>query len=685
MSPIAFSPNGKSIAFGCPEDRDDPRQRDPTKQARTVRIWDVATGKELHRLNGELKGLITQVFFSPDGKSVFACGYDTPVHCWDLVGGGPPRTIGDFQSIGFLAFSRDGRTLTAITPYKQDWWQRVCARWDVTTGKELGRHTLSVKGQAEFTTPVVWANALSPDGRVLAAANAEGKSIALLDPLTGKELARAGESDHPVYISFSADGTTLSGSSKDGIARVWDAATGKLRARFKALTTGIEANALSPNGKVLALCGRADDGIHLWDVDAGRELHPFAGHRGGLLMVTFVGDGKQVATVSRDRGHFGPYVTEWADWSFRRWDSATGAELQVTRHNPEGEVYLTAFSADGRLLASVIHDGTLRVWDVANGKQLRSWKVPTEDQKFIHGDGNGGKKVLTKPHPAIISPAFSPEGRTVFAANGETILGLEIATGQELPSVGMYGTTKQKWQWGSLSSDTRTMALVSASDKVALMDAATGKFRNFLKSRPWGQPVFSPDGRTLTVADRGVSLWEVASGRPRGQLAAPGRVSAIAFSSDGRRLAACSASPQAIVLLWDLAAGELVGQFQCDIDNLDSLAFSQDGTRLAVTGWSATALVYDVAALSNKNKPHVIKDAELSAERLEQLWLELIGSDGERAYRAIQTLGAADPRTVGFLKARLGEGPKPDERRIAQLIANLDSEEFATREKVFGH
>ena len=60
----------------------------------------------------------------------------------------------------------DGRTLTAISPYTQDWWQRICARWDVPTGKELGRNTLSVKGKAEFTTPVVWANALSPDGSV---------------------------------------------------------------------------------------------------------------------------------------------------------------------------------------------------------------------------------------------------------------------------------------------------------------------------------------------------------------------------------------------------------------------------------------------------------------------------------------------------------------------------------------
>jgi hypothetical protein len=91
--------------------------------------------------------------------------------------------------------------------------------------------------------------------------------------------------------------------------------------------------------------------------------------------------------------------------------------------------------------------------------------------------------------------------------------------------------------------------------------------------------------------------------------------------------------------------------------------------------------VYDVGALSNKNKSHLVKDAEIPVERLEQLWVELIGSDVERAYRAIQTLGAAGSRSAGFLKARLKSGPEEDERRISQLIADLDNEEYAAREK----
>src|SRR5262249_51823938 len=62
MSPLMFSPDGKAIALGCPEERSP--QRGLAQQGNTVRLWDVATGKELHRLGGDLKGQMTQLRFS---------------------------------------------------------------------------------------------------------------------------------------------------------------------------------------------------------------------------------------------------------------------------------------------------------------------------------------------------------------------------------------------------------------------------------------------------------------------------------------------------------------------------------------------------------------------------------------------------------------------------------------------
>jgi hypothetical protein len=51
-------------------------------------------------------------------------------------------------------------------------------------------------------------------------------------------------------------------------------------------------------------------------------------------------------------------------------------------------------------------------------------------------------------------------------------------------------------------------------------------------------------------------------------------------------------------------------------------------------------------------------------------------------YRAVRRLGAAGPREAAFLQKRLQGGPTgPDERRIARLIADLDHDDFAARDK----
>jgi hypothetical protein len=84
-----------------------------------------------------------------------------------------------------------------------------------------------------------------------------------------------------------------------------------------------------------------------------------------------------------------------------------------------------------------------------------------------------------------------------------------------------------------------------------------------------------------------------------------------------------------------------------------------------------------------KNMQEIGKSRTPSAENLERLWAELSGADGVRTYRAIRKLGLTGPRGADFLKRRLKGDKPPDERRIARLIADLDDDQFATREKAF--
>lgn len=668
MTPLRFSPNSKTIALACPAERGG-----GANQQASVRVWEVATGKELHCF-GDLPDQASHVVFSPDGRYLFASGYGIPLLRWDLVEGGAPKEFGNSRSVAFLAVSRDATTLTAAINDRGDWRNHTFVRWDVATGKEIGRHAIPTGGR--------WAGSLSPEGNLFAVPEEDGKSIALLDPLTGRELTRARESDSHDLVSFCADGTRMACSSKDSTIRVWDTATGKMRARFKPLSTSVSWIALSPDGKRVALSGRADDAVHVWDVAASRELYSFAGHRGGPLTIAFLKEGKEIVTVSKDGCHVSPYVTEWADWSFRRWDAATGEELAVTRANPKGEVYHTAFSSDGRRLVAVIHDGTLRLWDVESGKVLRSWKVPTWESTSGWGD-----KVLKTPHPAITEPVFSPDGKILLAAHGPKILRWEVATGRELPAFEVKGLSPRGEPSACLPTPDGQILVLGSSesgDQFLLLDADSGKVRRRLEGiRGGSYEAISPDGRTLAVKEfEEVSLWELANGRPRGRLAVRGQTDGLAFSPDGRFLAigSCSESP---LSLWDLTTGRVVGRLQDDREEMMfPAAFSPDGSRLAVKNDSPTILVCDVAELCGKKKlEDITKGAPPSREELEGLWVELSSADSVRAYRAIRQLGRAGPRGAAFLKARLKGNKSLEERHIARLIADLDADTFAAREK----
>jgi WD40 repeat protein len=657
---LVFSPDGKTLAMGYGDERNGTGM---------LCVWEAATGKELHNNLGGGFGqrMPASICFSPDGRSLFAGGDDRPIQCWDLAGGGEPRKIGDFDSTRYLALSRDGKEVTAGRADGSDGKQWLFARWDLASGKKLGEQTL--------TLVPYWSGALSPDGRVFARPEQDGKSIALLDPMTGRETARARDCHYPAAISFSADGAVMTCLSKDGIVHVWETATGKVRTRFQALATGIDRIVLSPDGKRLALMGRADQAIHIWDLGSGRELHSFAGHRTGPLAVAFSRDGQAVLTASRSASQSVP-PSRVGEWSLRRWDPQTGKETRAAVRPTKGEVYHAALSPDGSRLAVVEHDGTLRLWDTAADKELRAWKVPTRESR-------AGSTTFALAD--VSEPRFTADGKTLFVTHNSSVLRWDTATGKELLPL-KAGEDKAVTGSCQPSPDGRLVVTTSFQGRewtTTLFDVQTGRPLFELTKKGWVHyPVaFSPDGRTvaLTVAlgdGPQVLLWEVASGRPRGRLAGAAPYASLAFSPDGRFLAV-GGDDKAPLRLWDLTSDRPADAQWLTTRTL-SLAFSPDGRRLALAGFSNTALVCDVRALFKEAPAERLK---LSADDRSALWADLTGPEGDRAYRAVQRLAASGPEGVAFLKARLKAPAGPDAPRVARLIKDLDDDEFDKREK----
>jgi WD40 repeat protein len=167
---VAFSPDGRSALSGSSDE--------------TLKLWDVATGDESRRFRGHTggmlafvtgdKGWVYSVVFSPDGRAALSGSADKTLKLWNIVTGKEIRTFtGHTKTVTSVAFSPDGRTVLS--------GGHEVKLWDVATGKEIRTFT----GHTGFFESV----AFSPDGRT-ALFGGWLNSLKLWDVATGKEIRR---------------------------------------------------------------------------------------------------------------------------------------------------------------------------------------------------------------------------------------------------------------------------------------------------------------------------------------------------------------------------------------------------------------------------------------------------------------------------------------------------------------
>ena len=255
-------------------------------------------------------------------------------------------------AVSAVAFSPDGETLaTGYHPIIQRFGRDTeVVLWDLATGKERS----AIKVPNGFST---YHLAFSPDGKTLA-----GTGGRLWDVATGKERVILKHPHGCGPMVFSADGKIVAtGTGVDdpktqkvrGAVKLWDVATGKVLFTLEDEGKQVTAVAFSPDGKTLASVSydgnRQGGTLKLWDLETATERANLKGHADFVQSVTFSADGKTLASSSSDR-------------TVKLWEVATGRERNTLRHT--SDVRSVAFSSDGKILASGSLDGTVRLWEI---------------------------------------------------------------------------------------------------------------------------------------------------------------------------------------------------------------------------------------------------------------------------------------------------------------------------------
>jgi WD40 repeat protein len=273
--------------------------------------------------------------------------------------------------------------------------------------------------------------------------------------------------------------------------------------------------AILPDGKQ-AVAGDFNQ-LTLWDLDTGKLVRRFGtGAAWGLALSR---DGKRVLAGSSDN-------------SVRLYEIATGRELAVLRGHTN-QVWAAGLSPDGKTAITGAYDRTLRVWDVGTGRQLRLFE-----------------KVVDVPRCL----AWSPDGAHV-AVGHFTNFNVNVGTG-----------TVRLWD-------------VKTGKEVRAFPGHTGAVTAV---------AFSPDGKRLASSgfDRTVRVWDVKTGKELKRIEGhTASIDCVAWTPDGRRLLSCGNMVNDPTLrLWDAESGKELARYEGPTAPPVWVAVTPDGRRALTAG-----------------------------------------------------------------------------------------------------
>jgi eukaryotic-like serine/threonine-protein kinase len=558
---VEFSPKGDRLAS--------------TGKDGMVLIWDTASWTVVRTLpsQGTESNVAT---FSPDGRTLATSGDDGLVRLWDIGTGELQQTLSAHPGKeGSVQYVPDARSLLTGS---QD---GVIKRWDARTGIELEQ--FRIEG-SPFRSM-----ALSPDGTILAAG---GRGRTMLWNLASRTPIKTldGHQGRVLDVAFSHDGKRVATTGEvDHTIRLYEVFSGRYIRSLQGHGRDVRSVKFVANDRFLASCGD-DLTIRTWDVASGYEQMVSLGHTERIWGLSVSPDGQTAVSASADRtikvwdfrppgSHttlpiaqpasfgFTPengtlFSLEVSPWSLARWDVDVATLLARTPLDVRGDHLSSAFSPDGKRLATASTDGTITLWDPETGRREGELDEAPKNVNYLE---------------------FSADHRRLLVHNivrGWTLW--DVASGRQIPFP--YSELHE-----AIFTPTGEIFGASETGDFLTWNLVTGQHRKYPVKRPFRSvsPTISSNGQVLAVADPDARRIHIASAvsfdlrilLPENSYSG----GMLALTPDGRTLAVVG--PEHTVKLWDVATGEELLTLEIPTDQPRVPCFSPNGAALAVSTW----------------------------------------------------------------------------------------------------
>jgi WD40 repeat protein len=610
VNALAASPDGKLLASGSGKAYDiryaklffEGGQIGGVAEDTTVRVWDVATGRQIHMLKGHTLSVMG-VAFSSDGHTVTSASSDF-IKVWDVRSGNQVRSMSVFplpKSASFASNFKPSLSATAKNRTLEKWqktFKDLASQMSVSGGGEVvaaaqpGKKfrlfdAVHMKKLQEIGLTVAPESpgslAFSRDGQLLAYIKDE-KEIVVQSANRNKPLWHASfpSSGHNVFLCFTPDGRELAAESLDGNTRVlhrWAAFTGKPLGQVSIADSHTSSlMAFSPSGRFLATVARGSHSLELRDITTAQLVRNFG------RVDADPSQSHPVDPELRKRLN-GLGLTQEAELSEAEEDVSDFSKYRA------GEAI--TFAPDGRWLLTKrgrLKDISAAVWDTSTGTEVQNSKNAQLDAIGNPDESPDGRFRVVPEYATENKSAFMSAMQFSKYTNpyAQGIKLVDARNGHKLHTLGVgYDKEVGEVPAAGFSLDSSRIAVTGykgrkSAHEIYVFDTANGKrIAQFASPEddekgPVEALAISRDATTLAAGfrDKGVELVDAANGKSLVKILHLGGAAALSFNPDGRLLALLGKDGDAY--LFDAHTGQLLATL-ISADNGEWLVVAPDG------------------------------------------------------------------------------------------------------------